>query len=159
MPVHFVMSLVLALATWSHEYYVGVFKMDYIPAEQRIELTAKLFTDDFEQALSQFAGHPITLNNPEKHGALIARYCLQNIQLGANQGPLKLQFVGAEATPDVTYVYLECTQVASYQEINVTVRMFFEILPKQINIFHLRHAGKTTSAYLNTSNPQFLFKL
>jgi hypothetical protein len=157
--VHLLLPFIFALSTLYHEYYVGVFKADYYPKEQRIELTARLFTDDFEQALSASAGKKISLDNPDLHNKLIAQYCTQKMQFTANATKITWRFVGVESDPDVTHVYLEAENLGVIKELQVDIRVFFETLPSQINIFHLRTNGQTQSAYFDKSQPNRKFPL
>lgn len=157
--MHFLCSIIIALNTLAHEYYVGVFKADYYPKDQQIELTARLFTDDFEQALSAFAGKRISLDQASQHEQLIARYCAQKISFAGDNGKIRLQFVGVESAPDVTHVYLEASDFGQLTTLQVEIRIFFETLPGQTNIFHLRTNGKTQSAYFDKSQPNSKFSL
>ena len=47
--------LLAALTGWAHAYHATIMDVRYNPARQQLEVALKVFTDDFEQALSEQA--------------------------------------------------------------------------------------------------------
>ena len=46
-----VLTLVITSSFTLHKFYVGVFQIDYVKEKKAIQITSRLFIDDFEKAL------------------------------------------------------------------------------------------------------------
>jgi hypothetical protein len=153
------------LALWvsafsvNHEFYLGVFYLEANEGQQQLELTAKLFTDDLENALSQRFGQPVFLDQSDTLSPYITQYLNERFLLRSNGHIHIWQWVGMETDPDLTYVYLSAKLPSLNAPLTTEVTVFFELFKTQTNIVHLKYNEIKKSAYLTPGKPSYTFKL
>lgn len=145
---------------WLHPFYVSVTEVVHNAADKSVEISVRIFTDDFEAALTnRFKGQKIDLFKPQVNPAtdsLIATYLRENLQLTLN-GAVKaspMQYLGFERQDESVWCYLEIANVPLLQKLAVQNRLLYEFKPEQINMIHTKAAGKEQSYKLN--NPAYL---
>jgi hypothetical protein len=143
----------------NHEFYLGVFYLEANECQQQFELTAKLFTDDLESALSQRFGQPVFLDQSDTLSPYITQYLNEHFVLLSNGNLHIWQWVGLETDPDLTYVYLSSKLPNMSVPFTTEVTVFFELFKTQTNIVHLKYQDIKKSAYLTRSKPSYIFKL
>ena len=90
-----------------HAYHSTITELRYNAAKKQLELSVKVFTDDFEKALSQ--GQPTHVNLTEagpRPLVLASAYLRRTLQVSTTAGvPLQLQVLGMQAENDGYWFY------------------------------------------------------
>ncbi len=136
----------------NHPYYVSVFQAEHNESRKSIEITCKIFTDDFERAIAAESGiSPMLDTGKEIPNAaeLAGKYLLQNFSIDVNGTAVKLKFLGKEHENDLTYCYLESTEISPVSNVTFKVTNLIAIYDEQLNIVHLKSGGITRSLLLN----------
>jgi hypothetical protein len=136
-----------------HPLYVSVTEMDYNAADKTLEISCKVFTDDFEKAMSRANNVLVDLYKP-KDSALIqkqvADYLRQHFLVKVDGKPVALEFVGHELEEQSTWSYFQVSKVgAAPKRIEIMTNIFFELFDKQINILHVSVNGARKSTKLD----------
>lgn len=144
-----------------HKYYVSVTDIDYIQKEKTIQVTSRLFIDDFEAMLSERYGQDVKLENKDikaKNNSLIAKYYAKKLIIEVNGAHLPFQLLGFVFEDDQIVSYFEITEVDSIQEIKITNKLLFELERSQQNITHININSKKKSFLFEKENDSGMLK-
>ena len=88
---------VLLLSSFAvHKFYVSVTQVDYVPSKKRMEITSRIFLDDFEKALNKRFNTKVNLTSarelPEAE-ELIKTYLKEKIKISINKKPQGIALV------------------------------------------------------------------
>ena len=148
--------LIAAVVNIVHPFYVSVTELNHNAAEKTVEVSCKLFTDDFEKALTKQFKTPVDLAHPknkEQADKLISAYLQQHLQVKLDGKTAVLQYVGYEQEGEAAWCYLQITEVtAPPKQMQLNANMLYELYDTQINIIHATVNGKRQSTKI--SNPQ-----
>lgn len=142
-----------ALPAPPHPFYVSVTEMEYNAAEKAIEISIKVFTDDFEKALVKAAGQPVDIYKPKDKALLekqIADYIRKHLIIKIDGKAIPLEYVGYEIEEQSTYSYYQFTnQPKAPKKIEISNSVFFELYTNQISIMHVTVNGNRKSTKLD----------
>lgn len=145
-----------------HPFHVGVVTIDHNTAERSVELTCKLFTDDFENALRKHFNVPVDLASTSRHAAmdtLIARYLREELVLTINGKKLAGNYLGFEQDKEAVYAYVEYPGISKPTSLQADCGLMYGFFDDQVNIFHVTVGGQRKSSKLNYPNRQITFEL
>lgn len=148
--------LVKWLLLWLHPFYVSVTDISHNPANRALEISIRIFTDDFEKALqSKFPQEKIDLMNPrDKAGTdtLISRYIKEKVKISVGGKTYGMAYIGFERLEESLWCYFEINEVASPSHIHISNRLLYETHKEQTNMHHVKVGGKEKSRKLD--NPE-----
>lgn len=135
-----------------HPLHLSATEINYNPRSKTFEMSCRIFTDDFEDALSKKFHLKSDLSAVAKHQTmddLVRKYLAANLQLRANGKPLALTYVGFENDNEAVIVYLESAVLLNPKKIETTCTLLYDLFEDQTNIFHFSYNGKKKSAKLS----------
>ncbi|MCU0443638.1 MAG: hypothetical protein MUE85_01875 [Microscillaceae bacterium] len=124
-----------------HDFHTSIAEVNYNEKSQSLEVSLRVFTDDFEIALGKPNGiAELRLDNSKKYNDLIKKYLEANFYFadGKNQ-KLLLSFIGKELEGDVTWLYFEFPlkkSLKGYQLKNAVLTELFDDQSNLVNIFY-----------------------
>jgi len=128
-----------------HPFFISMTDVKYNKGTQTIELSVRIFTDDFEKTLSNQCRCEVDLNQPgskETNDKLIVNYIASHLQLVVDGKRTSLEFVGRQPEDGSTWNYFEIKNVASLNTLAVTNTLLYDYKPEQINMVHIKANGK-----------------
>jgi hypothetical protein len=145
-----------------HPFYISVTEINHNAADKNLEISCKIFTDDFETALSRTSGVKVDLFNPRDKQAvdkLVAAYIKKHLVIKLDNKPVVLEFVGFERENEAVWSYLQISTVAAPKKIDITNDLLYESFNQQINLVHVSVGNNRKSTKLNypDSNSSFQF--
>jgi len=123
--------------TTMHKYYVSVTQIDYIKEKQSVQITSRIFIDDFENLLRERYDENITLasNKDEKQiDIYIEKYLKSKIEISINNKPSKINFIGKEYEDDIVYCYMEIENVNEINNFEIVNEVLFDMFKEQKNV-------------------------
>jgi hypothetical protein len=147
--------------TTMHKYYISVTQINYIQEKQSVQITSRLFIDDFENILKQNYDENIVLvdeENPEIIDSYIDRYLKKNMELVINDKVVTFNFIGKQYEGDIVKCYLEVEDIQSIASFEITNRILFDLQKDQQNIVKTKINSKSKSVILTYENPNALLK-
>jgi hypothetical protein len=144
--------LITGLVAVLHPFFVSVIEINHNAKEKSVEMSMRIFTDDFEGALKKYGNTKIDLANPvnkESLDKLIVNYTKQKLQIQIDNKPANLQYVGFEIKKESVWVYFEIDNVAAIKKIDIYCNLLYEFQAQQMNIFHVNANGKEKSYKLD----------
>ncbi|HKO80909.1 MAG TPA: DUF6702 family protein [Chitinophagaceae bacterium] len=135
-----------------HPLHVSVTEINYNAADKTLEISCKLFTDDFEKVLAQNYKTKIDLINPPDRPAmekLVSDFIFTHLSIKADGKPVKASYLGYEKDNDAIYSYFQVDNVPSVKKIEITNNILHELFTDQINLMHVMVGGKRKSYKLD----------
>ena len=120
-----------------HKYYVSVTQIDYIKEKKSVQITSRIFIDDFEKLLRERYDQNITLakDQDEKQIDLyIEKYLKSKLKININNKPVNLVFIGKEYEDDIMNCYLEIENISEITSFEVVNEVLFDMFKEQKNI-------------------------
>src|SRR4026207_1215483 len=80
-----------------HPFHVSVVEIEHNAAEKTLEISCKIFTDDFEKILVKNYKTKVDLINPPDHKAmdtLVKKYLRSHLFINADGKPVNLTYLG-----------------------------------------------------------------
>lgn len=149
----FLLFLLIPLFAFTpiHKYYVSVTQINYVKEQASVQITTRIFIDDFENVLRQRYDENITLagkNELKINATYIERYLNEKIKIKINNKAAKLNFIGKEYDADIMLCYLEIEDVILIDSIQITNQLLFDLFQEQQNIVKTKINSKQNSFLL-----------
>jgi hypothetical protein len=138
-----------------HPIFVSVTEMELNSNEKTLELSCKLFTNDFEKALRTSGNTRVDLINPANKGAmdkLINEYVQKHLKVSADGRLLTLRYLGYEIIEEGVYSYFESPNIEKISSMSIFNNLLYENNPEQIGLMHLIINGVRKSTQLSNPN-------
>lgn len=153
--------IVVALSSFTalHKYYVSVTDIEYSQKTKALQITSRLFIDDFEKALHERYEQTIKIDHQNKADFFIEKYYTKKLTVVVNGKPQQLLFIGKELEDDMVISYFEIENVPKITTIEITNKLLFDQFEGQQNITHLTITDKIKSFLLVKDRETGLLKL
>ena len=131
-----------------HPFHVSVTEINHNAADKTLEVSCKIFTDDFEKTLARKFNAKVDLGKQELHASmdtLIKKYLASAISVrpqGRAGASTYLRFVVEE---EAAYCYFEIPNVPSATKIDVVNTILYDLFDDQVNIIHVTVKGTRKS--------------
>ncbi|MDB4402003.1 peptidase E [Algibacter sp.] len=144
-----------------HKYYISVTQINYVKEKESVQITSRLFIDDFENALKTNYDENIILAEKDEAKIIdtyMQRYLQDKIKLRINNKAVTFNFIGKEYEGDIVRCYLEVEHVKSIESFLITNSVLFDLQKDQQNIVKTNINSKNKSVILTYNNPNALLK-
>jgi hypothetical protein len=144
-----------------HPLFVSVTEMNYNAADKNLEISCKLFTDDFEKTLANINHTKIDLTNPVNKAEadkMVTSYIKSHLQLKLDGKAVTLEFVGFEKENDAVWSYFQVSYAAAPKKVEVANSILYESYDKQMNLMHVTVGGNRKSTRLNYPDKETTFQ-
>jgi hypothetical protein len=145
-----------------HPLFVSVTEMNYNNTDKDLEISCKIFTDDFEKTLSNVYHTKVDLSSPankKENDKLVTEYIKTHLQVKLDNKAVTLTFVGFEKENDAVWSYFEVDNTtAAPKKIDVVNSILYESYDKQMNLMHVTVGGNRKSTRLNYPDKEVSFQ-
>lgn len=157
--------IVFALACFgrsNHPIFVSVTEIEHNNSSKTLEISCKIFTDDFETTLRKLHITKIDLLDVKFKSAmngLVNNYIQKHLSIKVDGKKAGLQFLGFEQHEEGIISYFEVKNVARVQKLEVVNNILYEYKTQQMGIIHVTVNSERKSTRLNNpdSIASFLF--
>lgn len=137
-----------------HPLHLSVVEANHNAEEKTLEITCKIFRDDFEKILKQNFKTRVDLINPPNRSAmekLVKDYIYQHLRIKLEGKNEKLECLGFEFErgEDAVYCYFEIEDLKSIKQLSVSNTILHDLFDDQQNIIHVTVDGNRKSSKLN----------
>ncbi len=145
-----------------HPIHLSTVEIVHNAADKNLEITCKIFRDDFETTLTKTNNKVrVDLTNEKKesdNNKLISNYINNHLVITLDGKPVTLSFVGFEKEDVVIYSYLEVPNIVSVKKISITNSLMHDLFDDQIEIVHVIVNGNRKSTKLEYPAKQVDFE-
>ena len=135
-----------------HPLYVSVIEIEHNAKDKTLEISCKIFTDDFEKTLRQAYKTHVDLLKPadkEAMNKLVSDYVQKHLQVNVDGKDVLLKFIGYEQIEEGIYSYYQVDNVNAVKNIIVTDNILYEYKDEQMSLIHVTVNGNRKSTKLN----------
>jgi hypothetical protein len=134
---------------------MSVTEIEHNAKEKSLEITCKLFTDDFEKTLRMAnAKAKIDLYANKQDASMdkmVNIYISNHLKISVNGKPHVIQYIGYEIIEEAANCYFEITDIPNVKTILIENDLLYEFKKEQFGIMHATVGGKTKSTKI--ANP------
>ena len=158
-----VLPLVIVLTSakpFVHPFHVSVTEIEHNAGDKTLEISCKIFTDDFESILSTNYKTKVDLINPPNKAAmdsLVKKYLITHLSLRANGKQLSMEYLGFEHEKEAVYAYIEVSNVSAVSKLEVFNNIMYDKFDDQVNIMHVKVKGERKSYKLDYPSKEASF--
>ena len=144
-----------------HPFHVSVVEINHNPADSVMEISCKIFTDDFERILVKNYKSKVDLINPPDRKAtdkLVYDYIKTHLLVKADDKSQTLSYLGFERDNDAIYVYVEITKIPAVKKVEVSTTLMYDLFDDQTNLVHVMVGGNRKTTKLEYPSKQASFQ-
>jgi hypothetical protein len=146
-----------------HPIHISTLEIDHNATDKNLEITCKIFWDDFETVLTKTNNNKrVDLTNEknlELNNKLISAYISNHLSLFIDGKQVALSFVGFEKEDAVIFSYLEVNNISTVKKVSMTNNIMHDMYDDQTEIIHVIVNGNRKSTKLDypAKNAEFSF--
>ncbi len=153
----FILILPLVAFTVAHKFYVSVTNISYSEKDQSLQITSRIFIDDFEQVLLERYGieaHLATDSESALAHEYIEKYLKTKFLMFVNGEQRQYKVLGKKYDNDIMICYLEIPEIhiEKIKSIAVQNELLTDLFDEQQNVVHFKIKGKKKSIVLIREN-------
>lgn len=147
-------SIILALSFFLHPFYLSLTEIKDNPTNHTLEISIRIFTDDFEKTLKSSHLGTFDLTHPKSKkeaGLAIDQYLNHHFYLEINGKKQILQFIGFETEENACWNYFQIINVKSKlskSQYHIHNDILYEVHVEQMNLINFQVGGEKTSVKL-----------
>lgn len=139
-----------------HPVHISTVEVLHNPTDKSLEITCKIFWDDFEKILTKKNNNNrVDLTSEkqlEENKKLVAAYVGSHLGITIDNKSQSLVFIGFEKEDVVVYSYFEVTNIPTVQTVFITNKLMQDMFNDQTNIVHVIVKGQRKSTKLEYPN-------
>lgn len=142
----------LFIGAKKHPYYISVVDMKYFAAQNTMQISTRMFSNDLEDALLKSTGKRIDLLNPKNQAeadTVLFQYIKQRFSIKVNSTHLQLKYLGYEKEDESIWAYMEIKSVKLPKHVSINTRLLYDYLPNQTIIVHCDVNSTKKSSKIN----------
>ncbi|MDB5202437.1 MAG: hypothetical protein JWQ27_1846 [Ferruginibacter sp.] len=153
----------ISLATTSflgHPIFVSVTEIEHNAKEKTLEVSCKIFTDDFEKTLRAAYNTHVDLLDAKYKPAmdrLVNDYVQKHVKINIDGKAVTLKYLGYEQLEEGIYSYYQADNIPSVKKISVTDNLLYEYKKEQLSFLHVTVNGSRKSTKLNNPDDKVTF--
>ena len=139
----------------THPIFVSVTEIEHNAKDKTLEISCKIFTDDFEKTLRKVYNTHVDLflaKDKPAMNKLVNDYVQKHLKIAVNGKPAALKFIGYEQIEEGIYSYYQADNITAVKNISVTDNILYEYNAQQMSLLHITVNGNRKSMKLN--NPE-----
>lgn len=143
-----------------HPIFVSVTEIEHKATSKTLEITCKIFTDDFEKTLRKKYKTKIDLLDNKLTSSmnpLVDDYIKNHFSIIADGKPCVLNFLGFEQQEEGIVSYYEVKNIAVLKNIEVLNNILYEYSEQQMGIIHVMVNSQRKSSMLNNPDQKASF--
>lgn len=156
-----IVLLISNVIDFNHPIFLSVTEIEHNATAKTLEISCKIFTDDFETALRKVYNTKIDLLNAKfknSMNVLVNDYIQKHLSVKTNGKPATLNFLGFEQQEEGIVSFYEVKGVATIEKLEVFDNILYEFKDQQIEIIHVLVNGNRKSTRLNNPDANAVFE-
>ena len=148
-------AIFITLLSVLHPFYVSMTEIKHNAKDKRVEVSCRMFFDDFERTLEKTYHIQIDILKPadrKKVDLIISDYIKKHVNIKVNGKVISLTYLGYQIEEDACWCYFEANNISKVSKITVFNDLLFTEHKSQINMLQATVNGKEKTTKLD--NPQ-----
>lgn len=136
-----------------HPIHISTVEIEHNTTDKSLEITCKIFWDDFETILTKGNNNKrvdlVNEKNLAGNNKLVSTYISNHLNLVIDGKPMTLNFVGFEKEDAVIFSYFEVANISSVKKVAITNNLMYDMYDDQVEIIHVIVNGNRKSTKLD----------
>ncbi|MFN0081738.1 MAG: DUF6702 family protein [Ferruginibacter sp.] len=135
-----------------HPIFVSVTEIEHNAKDKSLEISCKIFTDDFEKSLRNIYKTHIDLLDAKSKPLMdkfVGDYVQKHLKIKVDGKPVNLRYVGYENIEEAIYSYYQVDNITAVKKVEIADDILYEYKKEQFNLVHVTVGGKRQSTKLN----------
>jgi hypothetical protein len=153
--------LMIAAFNIAHPFHVSTTEINHNEKDKVLEITCRIFTDDFENILRKNYKTKVDLSDEKLKDAmdkLVNDYVIKHLSLKVNDKTVSLSYLGFEIDHEAVNCYLQVENIVSVKKIDAVNNLLYDMYDDQIGIMHVIVDGNRKSTKLDYPNTEAKFE-
>jgi hypothetical protein len=128
-----------------HPFYISMTDINYNNTNKVVEVSVRIFTDDFEKTLRKNCNCKVDLLAPKDKKVmekLVSTYVLKHLQIRLDGQLRNLEFAGYQQEEESVWSYFLIGNVNQLKKIEINNTLLHDYREEQINMVHIQANGK-----------------
>lgn len=141
-----------APSTLPHPFHVSTTEIQHNATEKTLEISCRIFTDDFENVLGKIYKTKTDFSAPSMKATmddLVKKYLPSHLQVTIDGKPAVIRVLGWEKESEAIYTYMEVADVAAVKKAEIVNTVLYDLFDDQLNLVHFFVGGNRKSVKLN----------
>ena len=155
--------VLLTGSAWLHPVHVSVTNLDLDPVRGKVELSVKIFADDFQDLILHKYGVQLNIIEQEDPGDKIAavnEYMQEALQLVFNGNETAdLQFVDAKLNEEAIWLFYRYEHHGKIRKVDIVNRLMLEKFNNQTNLMIVTFNEKQNGYRLDNKTTELSFNI
>jgi hypothetical protein len=157
----FIVIFLLLTAAGYHRFYTAIFQINFVPQKKMVQITTRIFIDDFNDALkNQY--HKTTFLGTDKETQddinLMKKYLSEKLKLTVNGKFETLNYLSNEREDKVLICYFKINNITKLKSLEIENSILTEVHPEQQNIIQFSNNGTKSSLLLSGETTRGMLK-
>ena len=144
-----------------HRFYTAIFQINFVPQKKMVQITTRIFMDDFNDALkNQY--HKTTFLGTDKETEadvdLMKKYLTEKFRLTINGKFQSMNYLSKEIEDNVLVCYYKINDVSKINSLTVENLILIEVHPEQQNIIQFNNNGTKSSLLFSGETTKGILK-
>jgi hypothetical protein len=144
-----------------HRFYTAIFQINFVPQKKMVQITTRIFMDDFNDALkNQY--HKTTFLGTDKETVadidLMKKYLGEKFRLTINGKFQPMNYLSKEIEDNVLVCYYKINDVSKINSLTVENSILIEVHPEQQNIIQFNNNGTKSSLLFSGETTKGILK-
>ncbi|WP_298425027.1 DUF6702 family protein [uncultured Kordia sp.] len=143
----------------AHKFYVSVTNIEYSKLDNSLQITTRIFIDDFQKVMEMRYDLKEELTTEKKVKEveqMMEKYLKKKLKIWVNGEQKAFTFIGKKYEDDVTICYLEIPNIKDVTSIEVENDILYELEEDQQNLVHVKIKDQRKSLLLVKENDKGL---
>lgn len=144
----------------THPLFISVTEIEHNAKDKTLEISCKIFTDDFEKTLRKAYNVHVDLLDAKQKDAmnkLVNDYVQKHLTISLEGKFATMRFLGYEQIEEGIYSYYQVDNVAAVKNISITDNILYEYKSEQMGLVHVIVNGNRKSTKLNNPDDKASF--
>ena len=154
--------LMVYLIAFSHPYYISMTDINHNAKNKTVEVSVRIFTDDFEKTLRKNCSCKVDLSSKGDKvamGKLINAYITEQLHIQLDGKEKVLVYKGYQQEEESIWTYFEISAVNSLQKIELVNTILHDYRQEQINMIHIHANGNEQTEKLDYPESKWSIKM
>lgn len=157
----FILIFIMLTALSYHRFYTAIFQINFVPQKKMVQITTRIFMDDFNDALkNQY--HKTTFLGTDKETEadvdLMKKYLTEKFRLTINGKFQSMNYLSKEIEDNVLVCYYKINDVSKINSLTVENSILIEVHPEQQNIIQFNNNGTKSSLLFSGETTKGILK-
>lgn len=154
--------LILSMSSFAaHKFYVALFQVNYVSEKKMIQITARIFVDDLNNALEKKHNRKVNLGSEMETAddvLLLKKYLNEKFIVKVDGQTKVINFVSKEMEGDVLICYLSIKEIKKMKALDIYNAVLTQNNAEQQNIMHFNVLGVKNTLLFTTSTSKGVLK-